>query len=93
MFTDGTSMPAHSRRAVVMGTQPRLVFSVSETAQMLGTSDITLYRAISDGHFPAIRIRGRLVIPAKAIDAMVNAAVERQTVVDAADWVEGRRAA
>ncbi|WP_255692652.1 hypothetical protein [Pseudonocardia terrae] len=36
--------------------------------------------------FPAVRIRGRLIIPAKAVEAMVEAAVSAQSVVDLAAW-------
>jgi len=48
---------------------------------------MTVYRAISAGEFPAVRIRGRLIIPAKAIDAMAEIATTEQTVIDAAGWV------
>ena len=60
---------------------------------MFGMSAMTLYRAIEDGEFPAVRIRGRLIIPAKAIDDMVAAAVRDGTQVDAADFVpkDGQR--
>ncbi|MCA1673156.1 MAG: hypothetical protein LC799_13470, partial [Actinobacteria bacterium] len=37
--------------------------------------------------FPAVRIRGRLIVPAKAIEAMVDAAIADQTVIDASGWV------
>ncbi|MCA1702392.1 MAG: helix-turn-helix domain-containing protein [Actinobacteria bacterium] len=37
-------------------------YSVSQVAQMLGMSTMTLYRAISAGEFPAVRIRGRLIV-------------------------------
>ena len=80
-----------TRRGV--GSQPpdeaRRFFSVSEVAAMLGTSDMTLYRAINAGEFPAIRIRGRLIVPAKALDAMIDAATASGAVVNAADWVAG----
>jgi hypothetical protein len=33
------------------------------------------------------RIRGRLIVPARAVDAMVEAAVAEQGAVDAAGWV------
>jgi excisionase family DNA binding protein len=69
--------------------QPRRFYSVAETARMLGMSEMTLYRAIHDGQFPAVRIRGRLIVPAKAIEAMVEAAVGTGELVDAADWVPG----
>lgn len=68
-------------------TQAPRFYSVAQAARMFGMSSMTLYRAISDGEFPAVRIRGRLIVPAKAVDAMAEAAVERQALVDAADWV------
>lgn len=67
-------------------TVPRF-YSVSEVARLFGMSEMTVYRAITAGEFPAIRIRGRLIVPAKAIEAMTEAAVNGQTVVDARDWV------
>jgi excisionase family DNA binding protein len=67
--------------------EPPAFYSVAATAQMLGMSEMTLYRAIHDGQFPAVRIRGRLIIPAKAIEAMVEAAVDGGHLVDAATRV------
>ena len=69
------------------GDAPPRFYTVSETAGMLRTSAITVYRAINDGEFPAVRVRGRLIIPAKVIDALIEAAVESRSLVDAADWV------
>ena len=68
--------------------RPRF-YSVSATARLLGMSDMTLYRAIHAGQFPAVRIRGRLIVPAKAIDAMVQIAVLSGGLVDAASLVPG----
>ncbi len=62
-------------------------YSVAQAAHMFGTAPVTLYRAIRAGEFPAVRIRGRLIVPAKAIEAMAEAAVTDQTVVDAASCV------
>jgi excisionase family DNA binding protein len=62
-------------------------YSVAQVARMLGMSSMTLYRAIAAGQFPAVRIRGRLIVPAKAIEAMADAAIADQTVVDASGWV------
>lgn len=64
--------------------------SVSTAARILGVSPMTLYRLIAEGAFPAIRIRTRLVIPAKAIEDMANAAIAEQSVVDSADWPSRR---
>jgi hypothetical protein len=50
-------------------------------------SQMTLYRAIGAGQFPALRIRGRLIIPARAIDEMVADAMAEHSVVDASAWV------
>lgn len=61
-------------------------YSVAEVAQMFGMSTMTVYRAIAAGEFPAIKVRGRLIVPARAIEAMTEAAVVEQTVVDAAGW-------
>ncbi|MQA12829.1 MAG: helix-turn-helix domain-containing protein [Pseudonocardiaceae bacterium] len=62
-------------------------YSVAQVAEMLGTAPVTLYRAIRAGEFPAVRIRGRLIVPAKAVEAMVDAAVSERAVVDASGWV------
>ncbi|MHA6795928.1 helix-turn-helix domain-containing protein [Pseudonocardia bannensis] len=61
-------------------------YSVAEVAEIFGMSPMTVYRAIAAGEFPAVRIRGRLIVPAKAVDAMADAAVAGQTVVDAGTW-------
>jgi|tagenome__1003787_1003787.scaffolds.fasta_scaffold20815135_2 excisionase family DNA binding protein len=71
--------------ASIPDTPPRF-YSVAEAAAMLGMSAMTLYRAINAGEFPAVRIRGRLIVPARAIDAIVDLAVAEHTVVDAAGW-------
>jgi excisionase family DNA binding protein len=72
---------------------PPSFYSVAETARLLGMSDMTLYRAIAAGEFPAVRIRGRLIVPARAIEEMVDVALANGRPVDAADWVpEGVRA-
>jgi excisionase family DNA binding protein len=69
--------------------RPPRFLSVAAAALLLDLSQVTLYRAIHSREFPAIKVRGRYVIPSKAIDAMEEAAVQRGAVVDAADWAEG----
>ena len=61
-------------------------YSVPDAAKLIGTAPVTLYRAIRDGEFPAVRIRGRLIIPARVLEEMVSAAVAEHAAVDAADW-------
>jgi excisionase family DNA binding protein len=66
--------------------------SVPETARILGMSEVTLYRAIRAGEFPAIKVRGRYVVPSRVLDDMESAAVESGTVVDAADYTTAKAA-
>jgi excisionase family DNA binding protein len=74
-------------RAGTRGTGPQPVFySVARTAQLIGMSVMTLYRAIHGGEFPAVRVRGRLLVPARAIDEMVSAAMTSGSLVDASAW-------
>lgn len=64
----------------------RRFLSVAAAAGILGVSEVTLYRAIHAGEFPAVRIRGRLIVPTRVIDAMADAAVTDHAVVDASSW-------
>lgn len=72
--------PANAAQAV-----GKRFFTVAEAAALLGLSAPTLYREIRAGRFPAIRVRSRYVIPAKAVDAIEQAALEGG-VVDPVTW-------
>lgn len=76
-------------RTTYGGTAPETprFYSVAQVARLLGMSPMTVYRAISAGEFPAVRIRGRLIVPAKAVEAMADEAIADRTVVDAAGFV------
>jgi excisionase family DNA binding protein len=63
--------------------------SVAGAAEVLGMSQVTLYRAIHARQFPAVKVRGRYVIPARVLDAIEDAVLTTGTVVDAADWSDG----
>ena len=52
-------------------------------------SQMTLYRAIAAGEFPAVRIGRRLVVPARVLDDMAEAALATGMTVDTADWPGG----
>jgi excisionase family DNA binding protein len=69
--------------------QLKRFYSVAETAWAFGLSEVTLYRAIHAGQFPAVKIRGRYVIPTKAIEAMAEAAISASATVNASDWANG----
>jgi excisionase family DNA binding protein len=68
-------------------------FTVKEAAEIMRVDAATLYRAIRDDAFPAVRIRTRYVVPAKAINALVEQATASGHVVDPATIVAERRMA
>jgi excisionase family DNA binding protein len=77
-------------RAVLATNAPESprFYSVASAARILCMSEMTLYRAIRELQFPAVRIRGRVIIPARALEEMAEVALQTGTVVDAADWVD-----
>jgi excisionase family DNA binding protein len=72
-------------------------YTVSEAARVLRVTPATIYRAIRDDAFPAVRIRTRYVIPASAVDRLATEAAESGGCVDvaqiAAQWRTAREAA
>lgn len=64
---------------------PRFL-TVGQAAKLLGVSAMTVYRAVDEGGFPAVRTRGRISIPAKAIDAMEEVAVSEMRAVDSSEF-------
>ncbi|MCD2193586.1 helix-turn-helix domain-containing protein [Actinomycetospora endophytica] len=46
-------------------------YDVAEVATMFKMSRMTVYRAINSGELRAIRIRGRLLVPAAVIEGLV----------------------
>lgn len=60
-------------------TRPREVarkfLSVAAAAEVLGLSEMTLYRVIQANSFPAVRVGRRLFIPSQALDDMATAAI------------------
>lgn len=70
-------------------------YSVPEAAALLSISQEYLYRLIQAGGFPVIRLRlgagqGRYVIPAKAVEQLLDGAAGAHGPVDVADVVSGR---
>jgi excisionase family DNA binding protein len=65
--------------------EPPAFYSVAEAAKACRVSEMTLYRAIQAGEFPAVRIRGRIIVPGQVLRAMALAAMDGG-IVDAADW-------
>lgn len=50
----------------------RLTYSVTETAQMLGISKTAVKRLLRRSAIPSVKISGRRLIPATALDAYVR---------------------
>ena len=68
-------------------------YTVPEAARILRVTPATLYRAIRDDAFPAVRIRTRYVIPASAVDRLAAEAAESGGCVDVAAIAARRRTA
>jgi excisionase family DNA binding protein len=68
-------------------------YTVPEAAQILRVTPATIYRAIRDDAFPAVRIRTRYVIPAAAVDRLAAEAAESGGCVDVAQIAAQRRTA
>jgi excisionase family DNA binding protein len=68
-------------------------YTVREAARILRVGPSTLYRAIREGDFPAIRLRTRYVVPAAALDRLLTEAAETGGLVDPARMAAERRTA
>lgn len=68
-------------------------YTVPEAARVLRVTPATIYRAIRDDAFPAVRIRTRYVIPAAAVDRLAAEAAESGGCVDIAQIAAQRRTA
>jgi excisionase family DNA binding protein len=72
---------------------PPAFYTVREAARILRVDPATLYRAIRDDAFPALRVRTRYVVPAVALHQLVNQAAESGGCVDVARIAAERRMA
>jgi excisionase family DNA binding protein len=68
-------------------------YTVAEAARVLRVTPATLYRAIREDAFPAVRIRTRYVVPAAAVDRLAAQAAESGGCVDVARMAAERRTA
>ncbi len=59
-------------------------YTVAETARLLRVNAATIYRAIREDAFPAIRVRTRYVIPAAAVEQLAAQAAQTGSCVDVA---------
>jgi excisionase family DNA binding protein len=68
-------------------------YTVPEAARVLRVTPATIYRAIREDAFPAVRIRNRYVVPAGAVARMAAEAAESGGCVDVAQMAAQRRTA
>ena len=99
---DGPAKPDHSARARPDPDDPdatssrassrRLFYTVAEAADVLRVDKATIYRAIREDAFPAVRVRSRYVIPVAALERLAAVAVESGGRVEVAARIAERRA-
>ncbi len=85
-------MNTHDRDNDQAATRP-LFYTVAEAARLLRVDRATLYRAIREDAFPAVRVRSRYVIPAVAVERLAADAADSGGCVDVAAVAAGRRTA
>ncbi|WP_410662949.1 helix-turn-helix domain-containing protein [Amycolatopsis sp. lyj-84] len=66
-------------------------YTVGEVAHMLRLNPVTLYRAIRDDAFPAVRIRSRYVVPAAALNELIAEVTSSGGCIDIAELITKRR--
>lgn len=59
----------HDRRPAL---NDRLTLSVAEAAAMLGIGRATAYECVRTGELPSIKIGGRILIPTKLLNDLLN---------------------
>jgi excisionase family DNA binding protein len=68
-------------------------YTVREAARIMRCNPSTLYRAIREDAFPAVRVRTRYVVPAAAVQKLADEAAELGGCVDVAAMTAERRTA
>jgi excisionase family DNA binding protein len=66
-------------------------YTVAETAALLRVDAATIYRAIREDAFPALRLRSRYVIPAAAVEQLAAQAAQTGSCIDVAAIAAERR--
>lgn len=64
----------------------RLALSVPEAAELLGLSRSSAYAAVQRGDIPSVRVGGRVLVSAKALERLVNP-IENRNDADEVDAV------
>jgi excisionase family DNA binding protein len=80
------------QRRGVAHEAPRLAVPIDEAAAMLGVSYMTLWRAIRENQFPGVRLRDRILVPLKAVDLLLESAIQSGELIDTPVWTQHWRA-
>jgi excisionase family DNA binding protein len=89
---DPASMQTSRSASAQLGRKPRPAFyTVEEVAEVLRVDPATIYRAIRAGEFPAVKVRKRYVVPARAIDMLVDDVIATGSCVDTSQWTSSWR--
>lgn len=64
-------------------SRSRRWLTVAQVAAELGVSGPTLYRAVRAGEFPAVKVRGRYVVPARVLEELERVAIDTSGLVKA----------
>lgn len=70
-----------------------MFYTVAEAARIMRVDPATVYRAIRENAFPAVRLRTRYVVPARAVEELAEQAAASGEVVDVARMAAERRTA
>ncbi|GAA2987486.1 helix-turn-helix domain-containing protein [Actinokineospora diospyrosa] len=74
-----------------IGTSTPTFYTVREAAAILRVDPATLYRAIREDSFPAVKVRTRYVVPSRALDALIDQAQKTGGLVDPGKMARNRR--
>lgn len=66
-----------------MDGNDRLTLTVSEAAGALGISRALAYELVARGELPSLRLGRRLVVPRKALDALLEEAAAGRPIIGA----------
>jgi excisionase family DNA binding protein len=84
--------PDPGRVAAAPSRTPLPVFmKVDEVAELLRIDAVTIYRAIRQQEFPAVKIRGRYVVPGRAIEMLIDDVIATGRCADIAVWTAAWR--
>jgi excisionase family DNA binding protein len=70
---------------------PPAFYTVREAARILRVDPATIYRAIRENAFPAVRVRTRYIVPAAAVEQMAAEAAASGSCVDVGRMTVQRR--